>query len=488
MRLRCFFILIVLLNCTHIFSQSYSKTPLVSNLDWGVAFDIAPDGRIFTTQKGGFALQSVDAQIRVYDASGNYLSEFYDLSDSVDAGAESGLLGIALDPNFASNHFLYVYYTYNSDLVNSGDIRLRVQRFTDVNNTGTQPTLIMDLDVADTLWHNHVGGNIHFRPSDSTHLYVSIGDMGTGANGNAPALTDNPYGKILRISKYPGAAPPSDNPFYDDGDPYTGNCDWIWAYGLRNPFDFCFGPNDSLYATENGTTFYDEVNLITKGGFYGWPYCEGNYDGDTLTLPCHAQNAIDPLATFAFPLPALTGIIFYTDTTWSQQQNHLITGDFNHANLHDLTIGNAPAYDQVDSTQFWIDESMINGISCLREGAEGCIYVMEIGDSTYGGIYRICPDAVAVEESSYEPSLAITGENPFSHETTLTYTLPHSQEVSVIIYDCHGRTVAEIANEYQTQGEHSIGLNTDRYNLIPGVYNCVLFTASGSTSLPLIVY
>lgn len=242
-------IITLILSCQAIsvLSQTFSKTPLVTNLAWGIAFDIAPDGRIFTTQKGN-CLPGGQAQISVYDANGNFLSVFYNLDDSVDCAVERGLLGIALDPNFASNHFVYVFYNFTTDPINGGDDRIRIQRFTEVGNVGIQPTIICDIDIIDTLSEGHTGGNIHFRPSDSTHIYVTVGDMHTDSLGWAGQV-DNPFGKILRISKYPGAPPPSDNPFYDDGNPYTGNCDWIWAYGLRNSFDFCFGPNDSLYAT-----------------------------------------------------------------------------------------------------------------------------------------------------------------------------------------------------------------------------------------------
>jgi glucose/arabinose dehydrogenase len=483
--LRCFFILSILLSCTPVYSQSYSKTPLVSNLAWGVSFDIAPDGRIFTTQKGG--LPGCEAQISVYDASGNFLSVFYNLNDSVDWQVERGLLGITVDPNFSSNHFVYVFYNYSNTPNAGGDQHIRIQRFTDVANTGTQPTIICDIDVADNYSAGHQGGNIHFRPSDSTHIYITIGDMHTDTLGLARQV-DNPYGKILRISKYPGAPPPSDNPFYDDGNPYTGNCDWIWAYGLRNAFEFCFGPNDSLYATENGTTYYDEVNLITKGGFYGWPYCEGNFDADTISLPCHASNSIAPLSTYPFPLPSLTGIIFYTDSVFSNRQNHLIVGDFNHADLQDVTLGNAPAYDVVVADSFWLDESNICGITSLHQGPEGCIYVMEIGDSIFGGIYMICPDANSVHENSSNPHLQLAGQNPFTDETFLSYNLPDAQHVSIVLYDAWGRAVAEITNERMTPGSHEVTINASKYALSAGIYTCILQTETSSSYLQLVVH
>lgn len=467
-------------------AQTFSKTPLITGLPLGIAFDFSSDGRIFTTQKGGFAPQAADAGIRVYDAAGNFLSEFYDLSDSIHASGEYGLLGIAVDPNFSQNHYVYTYYTYSDDPANGGDIHIRVQRFTEQNNIGVQPVILMDLDVLDTMARNHVAGNIHFRPSDSTHIYISVGDMRTDQL-NYPAMIDNPYGKILRISKFPNAGPPSDNPFYDDGNPTVGNCDYIWAYGLRNTFDFCFGPNDSLYATENGTTLYDEVNLITRGGFYGWPSCEGAFDSDTSTLPCHAANAIDPIAVFGFPLPALTGVLFYTGTTWSAQQNHLITGDFNHADLTDLTFGNAPVCDTIISSAFWIDASMIAGITTLKQGPQGCIYVLELGDTVTGGIYMICPDANTITENTVQNYLFVSGPNPFAENTTITYTLESSSHVRLSIYDATGREVAVPVDEVEASGNHTVELNTQKYGLSAGIYICVLHSDQFSQSAQLIV-
>lgn len=465
---RIAFAALLLLQTGKAFSQTYSKTPLIQNLPYAVAFEFAPDGRIFTTQKGGATAPTADAQINVYDAAGNFLSEFYDLSDSVDCEFERGLLGITIDPDFTSNHFVYVFYTFDTDPNLGGDAHLRVQRFTDSGNVGIQPTIILDIDVPDNENGAHQGGNLHFRPSDSTYIYLSLGDQGNQL-GWAKQL-NNPYGKILRFSKYPGSPPPADNPFYDDGDPVTGNCDWIWAYGLRNSFDFCFGPNDSLYATENGTSYYDEVNLITRGGFYGWNDCEGFADADTTTIPCHAANAIDPMAVFTFPLPSLTGIIFYTDTIFPARQNQLIVGDYMHADLSFLTLYNPPQYDSTDVGIFWIDESQQYGITCLRQGPQGCIYVMEGGYTLYGGIYMICPDAVGVTESRDVISDASITPNPAADETMMQYDLNHSTVVTIEIVDVLGRTIATPLSEEQSPGHHSLQLFPSEYGLNAGTY------------------
>src|ERR1041385_4777660 len=130
-----------------IHAQTFWKTTVIQNLDRPVAFDIAPDGRIFLTLKGGISGAAPDAQIKVYDSSYNYLGIFYDLTDSTDADFERGLIGIAIDPDFTSNHFVYVYYVH----LYNGDERLRIVRLTENKDMGTNPTIIFDYDVPNNI-------------------------------------------------------------------------------------------------------------------------------------------------------------------------------------------------------------------------------------------------------------------------------------------------------------------------------------------------
>src|SRR5690606_10515021 len=120
---------------------------------------------------------------------------------------------------------------------------------------GSNPQVIFDLE--DThIAGNHTGGNIHFGPDGK--LYIAIGDR--AVQPNSQDLTNNAFGKILRINA--DGTIPTDNPFYDDGDPVIGFDDRIWSYGHRNQFDFTFSTvNDSLYSSENGLNTWDEVNM-----------------------------------------------------------------------------------------------------------------------------------------------------------------------------------------------------------------------------------
>ncbi|MGZ4117329.1 MAG: PQQ-dependent sugar dehydrogenase, partial [Bacteroidia bacterium] len=255
----------------------YVKTTMVTGLNYPVAFDFAPDGRYFITQKGGnMAGSCANAKILVYSAAGALLSTFIDMTDSVNCDFERGLLGICLDPNFTTNHYVYAYYVHELGSANA----LRVIRFTEVANVATMGTILLNIDLNPyTVAGNHVGGNVHFRPSDPNRIYISIGDLayhqGDSVINYANKL-NKPFGKNLRINS--DGTIPTSNPFYDDGNPATGNDDRIWSWGHRNPFDFCFSPiSDTMYTSENGWNAWDELNVIHEGKNYGWAACEGNF-------------------------------------------------------------------------------------------------------------------------------------------------------------------------------------------------------------------
>lgn len=432
------FVLFVLLNFS-IFAQSYVQSTIVSGLNYPVAFDIAPDGRFFATQKGGNSGMAVDAYIKVYSPTGTFLANFYDLSDSCNSDFERGLLGIELDPDFANNHYVYVYYNHNY----GGDERIRIARFTEVSNLGTNPTIIFDLDVSNSIAGNHVGGNLHFRPSEPTKLYFTIGDLayqqGNPSLNYANKLT-NPYGKVLRINS--DGTLPSDNPYYDDGSPLTSNCDWIWSYGHRNPFDFCFNnTNDTMYVSENGWNAWDEADVIHKGSFYGWADCEGNFINSSTTTSCNLPNDVLPITTWGSPLPAVTGILFYEDSDWPALNNHLLIADNDYGRVYDCTMGNAPAYDVVLSRVQLGDLTTSGGLTTLRKGNDSCFYAMKGGYTTAGTIYRVCPPAsVGIGASSALNNLNVF---PVPTENSLSVSLnaEFSGEANLIFQDLQGKTV-----------------------------------------------
>jgi aldose sugar dehydrogenase len=215
------------------------------------AIDFLPDGRmIFTERDGVVSVVGIDGKVDEL------------LSVNVHAIGESGLHGIAIDPEFEENNFIYLYYTYESDRENTLN---RVSRFIYKDMTLTEEKIILDnIPGAST----HDGGRIKFGP-DSL-LYVTTGDA------QIPSLSQDKTslaGKILRITR--------------DGEPALGNPyeTHIYSYGHRNPQGITWDNQGRLWATEHGPSAQDELNQIEAGANYGWPEITGTETKAGMSSP-----------------------------------------------------------------------------------------------------------------------------------------------------------------------------------------------------------
>lgn len=268
----------------------FSETRVATGLASPTAMAIAPDGRIFVAQQGG-ALRVI--------RNGALLAQPF-LTVSVNSAGERGLLGVAFDPNFASNNFVYVYYT-----TSAAPIHNRVSRFTasaanpDVAAGGSELQLLNLPNLSSAT--NHNGGALHFGTDGM--LYIAVGDNANGANSQSLTTT---LGKVLRIN--PNGSIPSDNPFFSQT---TGINQAIWARGLRNPFNFAIDrSNGRIHVNDVGQDTWEEVNHAIAGANFGWPQTEGpNPAGQPgVRYPIHAyQNA----GSFC----AITGAAFYRPVT-----------------------------------------------------------------------------------------------------------------------------------------------------------------------------
>jgi glucose/arabinose dehydrogenase len=445
--------------------STYTQTTVVSGLSYPVDFDWTPDGRYFVTQKGGYSGAAANAKILVYSASGTLLSTFANVTDSITCGGERGLLGIAIDPNFSTNHFVYAYYVYKYGTAN----QIRVVRWLESANVGTNPTTILSLNL-NTLGFTpqpyHYAGMIRFRSTQPDKLYICVGEMyhnqqDTTAGANFGQMLNKPYGKILRINT--DGTIPTDNPFYDDGNPATGKDDRIWSYGHRNMFGMCVNPvTDTMYLAENGLNAWDEFNVIHKGGNYGWNHCEGLYENSSTTQLCNEPGMVAPIATWGAPLPALTGCLYYSGTAMPEFNNHILVADNDYGRLYDLTMGNAPAYDVVTSKTTFADVvnvgAVATGLTTIRQGADGCIYAMMGGYTTAGTIFKIC-HASATGIAGNEKLLNRIGQNypnPTTGATQIDYSVSDASEVSIELFDVTGRKVKSIMNSSVEPGEHTV--------------------------------
>ncbi len=205
---------------------------------------------------------------------------------------QQGIYDIALDPNFTTNRFYYVFYTLGSPN------RDRLSRFTaNASLTGTVAgsELVLYQDPQDANAEHH-GGAINF--GNDGKLYFTTGEHFTASNSQ---LLNNPRGKIHRINK--DGTIPTDNPFYDGSGP---NVDSIWALGLRNPYRAYYdAPTGRFFVGDVGgndnSTAKEEVDLGVAGANYGWPNCEGAC-GAPYTDPIYAypHNGRDACVTGGF--------------------------------------------------------------------------------------------------------------------------------------------------------------------------------------------
>ena len=285
-------------------------SPYLLGLDFPVAMAFAPDGRLFYNEK-------FTGQIRIVDTTGTapgLLPQRFDVVSPLNTTSEMGLLGIAIDPDWQTTPWVYVYHTFDNGTLREN----RITRYWAAGNVSSaNETVFSGIPAAE--YHN--GGILQIGPDGK--LWVTTGDAMDG--GRSPDIT---YlgGKVLRINR--DGTIPSDNPFA--GSP-------VYSTGHRNVFGLTFNPRTGApYITENGELTNDEVNFIRPGRNYGWPWDSGFANNST---------SLDPLWAIT-PTIAPTGIVSDISRHASDNLTDLLFGDWNTASLRRLTVGPA-AYDTV---------------------------------------------------------------------------------------------------------------------------------------------
>ena len=245
----------------------FTEAQVASGLASPTAMQFAPDGRLFVCEQGG--------RLRVIKDGALLPTPFVTLT--VNASGERGLLGVAFDPAFQANQFVYVYYTATTPTVHN-----RISRFTangDVAQTGSE-VVILDLDNLSGAT-NHNGGALAFGLDGK--LYAAVGENANGANAQTLA---NLHGKMLRLNS--NGSFPTDNPFYTTPTERRGA---IWALGLRNPFTFAFKPGGpEMYINDVGQNTWEEINQGQAGANYGWPTTEGPTTDPQFVGPLYAYT------------------------------------------------------------------------------------------------------------------------------------------------------------------------------------------------------
>lgn len=331
----------------------------------------AGDDRLFVTEQSGRVLAFPN------DEEAREAEVFLDIRDRVnDGGSEEGLLGLAFDPRYDENGYVYVYYSA------SGPRRAVVSRF-QARADGREADIESELVIMeiDQPYRNHNGGQLAFGPDG--FLYVGLGDGGAagdplGHGRNRATL----LGSILRIDVSGSTAEtpytlPADNPFA--GDP--GSRGEIWAYGLRNPWRFSFARETGrLWAGDVGQNRVEEVDVIERGGDYGWRTLEGSQCFSPAT-GCDATGTILPV--WEYPLDSgncsVIGGYVYRGERLPSLAGTYVFGDFCSGRIWALR------YDGEEVTEHLLLADTDLRIASFGEDREGEMYVLSQSE----GIYRL---------------------------------------------------------------------------------------------------
>lgn len=271
--------------------------PVVSGLSSPVFVTNARDGsnRLFIVEQGGI--------IKVLQPGATVPTEFLNITTRVLSGGERGLLGLAFHPQYSSNRRFFVYYTRQTD----GAIRIAEYATSAGNPNVADTTEKIILEIPHPNNSNHNGGTLEFGPDG--FLYLAPGDGGSANDPpNNSQNIESLLGKMIRIDiNVPGGTPPYLSP---PTNPFVGVAgrDEIYAYGLRNPYRFSFdrGGTRQLYVGDVGQGAWEEIDIITLGGNYGWRIMEGNhcnpsFNGGVCTPPV---GHIPPIAEYSSASPS----------------------------------------------------------------------------------------------------------------------------------------------------------------------------------------
>ena len=421
----------------------------IPGLSTPTAMAIAPDGRIFVCQQAG--------ALRVIKNGALLPAPFMTLT--VDSAGERGLLGIAFDPNFATNNFLYVYYT-----VPSSPRHNRVSRFTangDVVVPGSE-SIILELDPLTTAT-NHNGGAIHFGPDGK--LYIATGENAT--TGNSQTL-NNMLGKILRINA--NGSIPADNPFFNLS---VGNNRSIWALGLRNPFTFAFQPGTGrMFINDVGAGTFEEINDGIAGSNYGWPDSEGPTSNPNFRSPLFFYgHGIGPTTGFA-----ITGGAFYNPAT--VQFPATFVGKYFFA---DLGSGWIRVFDPATGTA----SSFASGISQpvdIQVGADGSLYYLTYSP---GAVFRVqftappqAPAPVIATEANSDLAIALESptmsRDPFALTNLINFSLTNDHQTRLSLFVTNltllaGEDKSAVTARFRDASMNVVPLQVEFVGAVPGV-------------------
>lgn len=304
---------------------------IATNLEipWSLAF--TPDNRLFVTERPG--------RVRILDTAARTAEVALTLDD-VFAQGEAGVLGLALDPEFAQNRLVYIYY---SARVSAGRAVNRVVRYREAAGRLAERVVLLDDIPAETI---HDGGRIRFGPDRL--LYVTVGDAAAASTAQDVASRT---GKILRLNR--DGTTPRTNPFSSP----------VYSYGHRNPQGLDWHPSTGdLWSSEHGSSANDELNVIDAGANYGWPTIEA----------AQTRPGMQPPVAFYTSTIAPSGASFYRGSRFPAFANNLFVATLRGSHL--LRVRLDPSSPRRIAAQERLLEDRFGRIRDVIVGPDGLIY------------------------------------------------------------------------------------------------------------------
>jgi glucose/arabinose dehydrogenase len=373
-------------------------------------------------------LQKDDGKVRRVTNGVLQAGEVLDVA--VDPTDERGLLGIALHPNFSTNHLVYLYYTESSTGSDGGSpLGNRVYHYEWNGSALINGVQILNLP-ATPGGPNHNGGIITFGPDGK--LYVINGDLNRNGQLQNFATGPAPDGTSVIHRLNDDGSVPNDNPFFSLDAPMNR----YYAYGIRNSFGMAFDPvTDKLWDTENGEATYDEINLVEPGFNSGWEKIMGpdsrnshNAPQDLFVIP--GSHYADPKFSWKRTVGP-TAIVFLDSTALgAQYENDVFVGDINNGRLYHFepnvardgfVFTGSGLADRVADKAAELSELILgtgfSGITDLKVGPDGLLYVLSFVDGVIYRVSRTVSFGVATLPdgevgASYDVDLAIGGGTP----------------------------------------------------------------------------
>lgn len=432
---------ILLCSCGQAGAQMTTRV-VADNLFMPWAMIYGPDDHIWFTQKNGYIC-------RLEPLSGVVDTLYYEPNTAVQS--ESGMLGMAMHPDFATNPYVYVAYTYQQ----SG-MKERVIRLTYNSGSLGSPTTLID---------NIMGAGIHNGcrlAIVDNKLYITTGDA---ADQSTPQNINSLNGKVLRLNL--DGTIPADNPI-------PGNAAWSW--GHRNAQGLVYA-NNRFYSSEHGPTTDDELNIIEKGRNYGWPTVHGYCNTTPEQAFCNDSNVVEPIMAWT-PTLAVGDIDYYNHPMFPALKNSIIM-----VTLKDMTIYQLALNSSFDGIASSNKIPLISGkrLRALCIDPDGRIYVstsmspssgtgaktdqiIEIYDPTYSSVSRM------MKQNNQQVAVY---PNPAGETVNIYTNIANSGHLQYSILSVNG---SQIAEGNLKQGNNSISISM----LEAGLYFIKVYNEAGA--------